>query len=95
MRNVDDGVANREINDRVLADEEADALVRGMIAADWAYLRDELGLDGEDLESWQIQAALRRAAQIAGQWLGVRYTDYPEEIVDAFSRIANSRRKGH
>jgi GT2 family glycosyltransferase len=93
MRNVDDGVANREINGRVMTDEEADALVRGMIAADWAYLRDELGLDGEELERWQIQAALRRAAQTAGQWLGVRYEDYPDETVDAFSRVANSRRK--
>lgn len=93
MRNVDDGVANRQINDRVLSDEEADALVRGMIAADWTYLREELGLAGEELERWQIQAALRRAAQVAGQWLGVRYEDYPDETVDAFSRIANSRRK--
>lgn len=94
MRNVDDGVANREINGRLLGDEEADGLVRGMIAADWAYLREELGLEGEELERWQIQAALRRAAQTAGQWLGVRYQDYPDETVDAFSRVANSRRKG-
>jgi GT2 family glycosyltransferase len=94
MRNVDDGVANREINGRTIGDEEADALVRGMIAADWAYLRDELGLEGDELERWQIQAALRRAAQTAGQWLGVRYEDYPDDTVDAFSRVANSRRKG-
>jgi GT2 family glycosyltransferase len=94
MRNVDDGVANREINGRTMADEEADALVRGMIAADWAYLRDELGLEGDELQRWQIQAALRRAAQTAGQWLGVRYKDYPDVTVDAFSRVANSRRKG-
>lgn len=94
MRNVDDGVANREINGRTMTDEEADSLVRGMIAADWAYLRDELGLEGAELERLQIQAALRRAAQTAGQWLGVRYRDYPEETVDAFSRVANSRRKG-
>lgn len=94
MRNVDDGVANREINGRTIADEEADALVRGMIAADWAYLRDELGLEGEELERMQIQAALRRAAQTAGQWLGVRYQDFPDGTVDAFSRVANSRRTG-
>ncbi len=94
MRNVDDGVANREINGRTIADEEADALVRGMITADWAYLRDELGLEGEELQRLQIQAALRRAAQTAGQWLGVRYKDYPDNTVDAFSRVANSRRKG-
>jgi rhamnosyltransferase len=94
MRNVDDGVANREINGRTITDEEADALVRGMIAADWAYLHDDLGLEGEELQRMQIQAALRRAAQTAGQWLGVRYKDYPEATVDTFSRVANSRRKG-
>ncbi len=94
MRNVDDGIANHEINGRFLSDEGADGLVRGMIAADWRYLRDELGLEGEELERWQVQAALRRAAQAAGQWLGVRYTEYPEATIDAFSRVANSRRDG-
>ncbi|MBS1846363.1 MAG: hypothetical protein JST53_18290, partial [Actinobacteria bacterium] len=89
-----DGVANREINGRTISDAEADALVRGMIAADWAYLRDELGLQDEELQHLQIQSALRRSAQTAGQWLGVRYKDYPDATVDAFSRVANSRRKG-
>jgi GT2 family glycosyltransferase len=92
MRNVDDGIANREINGRTLGEDEADALVRGMIASDWAFLRDELGLDGEELERWLIQAALRRAAQTAGQWLGVNYEAFPPEAVEAFSRVANSRR---
>jgi rhamnosyltransferase len=94
MRNVDDGIANQEINGRFLSDEDADALVRGMIASDWRYLRDELGLEGEELEHWQAQAALRRAAQTAGQWLGVRYKEYPDQTIDAFSRVANSRREG-
>jgi len=92
MRNVDDGIANRDINGRSLSDAEADALVRGMIASDWSFLRDELGLEGEELERWAVQAALRRAAQGAGQWLGVNYAEHPEEAVEAFSRVANSRR---
>lgn len=94
MRNVDDGIANREINGRSLDEAEVDALVRGMIASDWKFLRDELGLDGEELERWRVQAALRRAAQGAGQWLGVNYATVPAEAVDAFSRVANSRRSG-
>lgn len=94
MRNVDDGIANREINGRSLSGQEAEALARGMIASDWAFLAEELGLDGEELESWRIQAALRRAAQSAGQWLGVNYESFPPEAVDAFSRVANSRREG-
>jgi GT2 family glycosyltransferase len=92
MRNVDDGIANRDINDRSLSEAEADALVRGMVASDWAYLREELGLEGEELERWRVQAALRRAAQVAGQWLGVNYRSLPPQDIDAFSRVANSRR---
>lgn len=92
MRNVDDGVANRDINERSLSEDEADTLVRGMIAGDWAYLRDELGLDGEDLRRWQVQAALRRTAQAAGQWMGVNYASLPPQAISAFSRVASMRR---
>ncbi len=93
MRNVDDGIANRDINGRFLSEEEAGALVRGMIASDWAYLRDELKLAGDELQRWQIQAGLRRTAQVAGQWVGVNHTSLPEEAVDAFSRVADGRRR--
>jgi GT2 family glycosyltransferase len=92
MRNVDDGIANREINGRSMDEEEAGALVRGMIVADWRYLQEELGLEGEELEGWRVEAALRRAAAVAGQWLGVHYTDYADDVVDSFSLLANSRR---
>jgi GT2 family glycosyltransferase len=94
MRNVDDGIANNEINGRELSDAEADALVRGMIASDWKFLREELKLEGEELERWLIQAALRRAAQAAGQWLGVNGSTMPPAVVESFSRVANSRREG-
>ncbi|MBS1887187.1 MAG: glycosyltransferase [Actinobacteria bacterium] len=92
MRNVDDGIANREINGRSMGEDEAAALVRGLIAGDWRYLEEELALEGEELQGWRTEAALRRAAAIAGQWLGVHYADYPDEVVDAFSLLANSRR---
>lgn len=94
MRNVDDGIANRDINNRSLSEREADALVRHMVSSDWAYLRDELEFEGDDLERWQIQAALRRAAQGAGQWLGTNHSTLPPEAVMAFSRVENSRRTG-
>jgi GT2 family glycosyltransferase len=93
MRNVDDGIANRDINGRSFSEEEADALVRGMIGGDWRYLREELGLQGDELQQWKVQASLRRAAQGAGQWLGVNYESLPPEAVQAFSRVANSRRR--
>jgi GT2 family glycosyltransferase len=91
MRNVDDGIANHEIAGRTISEADADALVRGMIASDWDYLREEL--EGEELERWRVQAALRRAAQGAGQWLGTNYAGLPVEAVAAFSRVENSRRK--
>lgn len=94
MRNVDDGIANYDINGRSLSDHEADVIVRSMIASDWAFLRDELQLDEEDLQAWLIQAALRRAAQAAGQWLGVNHAGLPPEAVAAFSLVANTRRTG-
>jgi GT2 family glycosyltransferase len=93
MRNVDDGVANRDINDRSLSEQESDELVRGLIAGDWAYLRDELGLRGGELQRWQIHAALRRATQVAGQWLGVNYETMPPGALEAFSRVADARRR--
>jgi GT2 family glycosyltransferase len=92
MRNVDDGIANRDINGRSLSEAEADALLRGMIENDWSFLRDELKLEGDDLRRQGVQAALRRAAQAAGQWLGVNYPELPHEAVEAFSRVASSRR---
>jgi GT2 family glycosyltransferase len=90
-RNVDDGAANRDINGRSLSEQDAEALVEGMIAGDWSYLR-ELGLSGDELEQWQRRAALRRSAQVAGQWLGANHPDLPPETLRAFSRVANARR---
>lgn len=93
MRNVDDGAANREINGRELSETEADVLCRAMIEADWDYLGGELSLAGEELRRWQVQAALRRAAQVSGQWLGINNNDFPPEVLTAFSRVANTRRE--
>lgn len=91
-RNVDDGAANHDVNGRTLSEADAAALAEGMIAGDWAYLRDELGLTGAELERWQLRAAMRRAAQVAGQWLGANHDEFPPETLDVFSRVANARR---
>jgi GT2 family glycosyltransferase len=91
-RNIDDGVANRDINGRQLLEEELEGLVRGMIRDDWRHLRDELGLSGQELEDWKIESALRRVAQGAGQWVGSNHGELPEEVIATFSRIAGTRR---
>lgn len=92
MRNVDDGVANHDINGRTLSDTEAEALVRAMIAHDWQFLAAMAA--GEDLDGLRIEAAIRRVAQGAGQWLGTNYADHPPEAIAAFSRIAKVRQAG-
>jgi rhamnosyltransferase len=90
-RNVDDGIANRDIIGRTLTREEVMAMVRAMVADDWAYLRQTAGLSGKELERWQLEAALRRAAQMAGQWLGLNHDDLPQATALYFSGIAAPR----
>jgi GT2 family glycosyltransferase len=91
MRNVDDGIAHRDINDRIVSEGDLDELVRAAIASDWHYLREGTGLAGGELELWQIRAALRRVAQGAGQWLGTNYVELPVDAVTPFSRVDSVR----
>ena len=37
---------------------------------DWRYLEEECGLTGDELERWRVESAVRRAAQLVGQWIG-------------------------
>ena len=96
-RNVDDGVANREIVNRSLAREQVGPMIRAMAQDDWAYLRDTVGLTGAELEDWQLQAVLRRAAQAAGQWIGINNKTLPSGTAESFSSFASarSRRREH
>jgi GT2 family glycosyltransferase len=90
-RNVDDGIANRDIVDRSLGSEDLVPLIRALVTDDWQYLRDALGLTGTELERWQLEAALRRTAQVVGQWIGVNYETLPEGLAVHFSRVAQTR----
>lgn len=90
-RNVDDGIANREIVGRSFAIEQMLPMVRAMVSDDWSYLRHAADLSGEELENWQLEAALRRVVQVAGQWLGSNYAELPEGTADHFSGVANAR----
>jgi rhamnosyltransferase len=91
-RNVDDGVANREINDRELPEEEVLPLVRALVLDDWSHLRDALALEGEELTHLQVDAVLRRVAQVVGQWVGANHRDLPPELVATFSGVHQARR---
>jgi rhamnosyltransferase len=92
MRNVDDGVANHDIAGRELPEEAVAPMIRAMVAEDWAQLRGPLGLEGAELEDLQVEAVLRRVAQVAGQWVGANHESLPPEVLDAFSRVATMRR---
>jgi rhamnosyltransferase len=90
-RNVDDGVANRDIVDRVFDAELVEPTIRAQVADDWGYLRDELGLSGAELQARQLDAVLRRASQVVGQWLGSNYTTLPDGLTARFSNVAQIR----
>jgi GT2 family glycosyltransferase len=90
-RNVDDGIANREIVDRSLDREQIVPMIRAMAEDDWGYLRDTVGLTGDELEHWKLEAVLRRAAQVAGQWIGINNETLPDGTASHFSSFAPVR----
>jgi hypothetical protein len=90
-RNVDDGIANRDINDRSLDREEIVPLIRAAVHDDWSYLRTTLGLAGAELENWQLESVLKRVAQAVGQWVGVNYESLPQGTAAQFSSISQLR----
>ena len=90
-RNVDDGVANRDINHRAFPEEDILPQIRGQARDDWAYLRDSLGLSGPELEHWQLESVLRRTAQAVGQWLGTNYETLPNGTAAQFSSVSLTR----
>jgi hypothetical protein len=90
-RNVDDGIANHQILGRTLAAEDVEPMIRAMIADDWSFLRETLKLSGEELESLQLESALRRAAQVVGQWIGLGHESLPRGMAMHFSGVAQSR----
>ena len=93
-RNLDDGLANREINDRALEESEVLPLIRALVVDDWAYLQSTLGLEGAALDDWRLESALRRVAQVVGQWVGINHRELPSEMVDFFSGVQRARRSG-
>jgi hypothetical protein len=93
-RNLDDGVANRDVVGRSVDNAEIAPRIRSIVHEDWAYLRDELGLDGAELAHWQIESVLRRAAQTVGQWMGANYETLPEGMTAFFSNVAQIRAGG-
>ena len=91
-RNVDDGIANRDIVGRSLDSSALLPQIRALVSDDWGYLRERLGAgDPRELEHWQFEAMLRRVAQTVGQWVGVNYDSLPDGTAARFSGIPRLR----
>jgi GT2 family glycosyltransferase len=69
-RNFDDGRGNRDIVGRRLAEGDVLPLIGALVRDDWRYLEEECRLEAGGLGHWRLRAALRRTAQVLGQWLG-------------------------
>jgi GT2 family glycosyltransferase len=93
-RNVDDGIANRDIVGRSIDREEIVPGIRAMVRDDWSYLRQTLAPGDPDLDHWQLESVLRRVAQVLGQWVGVNYETLAPGTAVQFSRIAETRMSG-
>jgi rhamnosyltransferase len=79
-RNVDDGFANRLIVGRQVADDAVAPSIAAQVRDDWRYLA-ECGLGAEELDEWRLMAALRRTAQVVGQWIGSNHDRLPGDLV--------------
>jgi hypothetical protein len=64
-------------------------MIRALVQDDWTYLRQPLRLSGDELDHWQEESALRRAAQVAGQWASANYESLPG-LAARFSRVAQT-----
>jgi GT2 family glycosyltransferase len=93
-RNVDDGLANREINGRTLEESDVFSLIQTLVMDDWSYLKRTTRLGDKDLDSLQVESVLRRVAQVVGQWVGVNHGELPDEMATFFSGVHQARRSG-
>ena len=91
-RNVDDGFANRLIVGRRVADDAVAPSIAAQVRDDWRYLA-ECGLGAEELDEWRLVAALRRTAQVVGQWIGSNHDRLPRDLV-AFLSLTERIRAG-
>jgi GT2 family glycosyltransferase len=71
-RNFDDGLACHRIIGITMKDHEI-APHMGEIQNIWRSLEKDASLQGESLERYRLEAAVRRAAQVFGQWLGLNF----------------------
>ncbi len=89
--NVDDGIANRDVVGRQMADVEVVPTIFALVRDDWHYLEKQCQLDFAELERWRFASVLRRTGQIVGQWIGVNENRMPGDLASALSRVNSTR----
>ncbi len=85
QRNFDDGRINRCVVGREMNENAIVPKILDLVRDDWEYLKNDCGLNSRASEEWQIIAVLRRAAQMAGQWMGVNQERWATDSLSFFS----------
>jgi hypothetical protein len=65
--------------------------IEAMVRDDWGFLA-ELGVEGEELDRGRIASVLRRAVQVAGQYVGANADQLDDGLVGGLSEV--TRRVG-
>jgi rhamnosyltransferase len=94
-RNVDDGIANREVVGRCLVAAQITPIIEALVRDDWEYLRNECGLSGAEFDRWRLESLLRRGAQMVGQWVGVNHDHLTGELARSLSGLEATRARAH
>ena len=89
--NVDDGIVNRNVVGRQVADVDVVPTIFALVRDDWHYLEKQCQLDAAELEQWRFSSVLRRTGQIVGQWIGVNQDRMPGDLASALSRVNRTR----
>lgn len=85
QRNVDDGMVNREIVGRTIAQTELVPMIEAMVHDDWGYLEQECRMPDQELDNWRLTSTLRRVSQIVGQYIGVNHDTLPSDLMSLLS----------
>ena len=81
-------VAAHQIVGRLVTEADVIPTITSLVRDDWRFL-EECALDAAELEQWRLASALRRCAQMTGQWLGTN----PELLSDElFSYVSLTER---
>src|SRR5262249_45802679 len=71
QRNFDDGELNQRAVGAFMPEDDVLRLMKRMIMDDWRYLASLDSIPEDDMANLKAMAAIRRTAQLFGQWFGI------------------------